>query len=301
MLAIILKILSIIGIVLLILLGILLLLLLLILFFPISYRLYGCKIGENINVRIKIKWLFGLLRMNYAYPEPGKPRVKLLFFNLFDGSASQKEKKDKKSAEPGKPSGETPPKQKEVTRTEETEKETASPDLTIGTQEEVKSTPKKSIKQLILEKYEKIKYTIKKIYDKIKHIWENIQFYKELLLKEDTKALFSHALRRLGNILKKLKPKKLMADVLFGTGEPDTTGYVLGVYGILSPHIKKPSYINLTPDFEQAVFEGRIEAYGHIRIFSILSNGVMLLLDKRLHALYGKIKKHSAASKLHKQ
>ena len=294
MLAIILTVLSIIGIILLILLGVLVLILLLVLVFPISYKIRGNKTKENIFVSLKAKWLFGFIRVKYDYPKPGTVKVKLLFFDLL----KKKEESEKTSTETINKSLEKQESGnvKEKPQNDNLEKEPAEAVTTLEASDVEDKSTKKSLRRKILEKYENIKYTIKKIYDKIKHIWENICFYKELLFHDDTKELIKHAFKRVGNILKKLKPKKLKADILFGTGEPDTTGYALGVYGILSPHIHKPSYVNLTPDFENKVIEGTIEAKGHIMIFTVLSNAVKLLLDKRLRRLYSKIKKHNTAN-----
>lgn len=290
MLAVTLKILSIIGIVLLALLVLVLFLLLLILFFPVSYRLFGSKSEDEIHFLIHVKWLFGLFRVNFQYPKPGKPIVKLLCFPLFQ-KADSKEKPTSAKTQDVSDRQKTP---EDLVRTDAE----GSKEKTSETREEEEAASKSGEKPQLFQKYEKIKYTICKLYDRIKYIWENIHFYKELLLEEDTKALFSHALSRLGKILRRIKPKYIMADIHFGTGEPDTTGYLLGVYGIFSPHIKKPGYVNLTPDFEQAVFEGRIKAKGSIRIFTLLGNALLLLTDRRLRSLYHKLKKHSAASKL---
>ena len=72
MLTILFKILSILGIVLLILLGIALVVILLVLFFPISYKAAGKRTAEEFWITARVKWLFGLLRMNCDYPDPGK-------------------------------------------------------------------------------------------------------------------------------------------------------------------------------------------------------------------------------------
>ncbi len=327
MLAILFNILSVLGIILLVLLGILLIVLLLVLFVPISYRIYGSKNTEAMLVKINVNWLFGLLRIRFVYPEPGKVVAKLLCFTIYDSSASKEKLESKKTDSVEK---------KKQSDADEAEKEVCWESLTIsessdGSEEghtQNVSTGKISgsdhcgaatenaasgdtkniesdklsffqdIKQYILKKYEKIKYTILRIYDKIKKILENLAFYKELLQEEDTKALLRHAKRRVMGILKKLRPRRLKAEILFGTGSPDTTGYVLGVYGILSPQFRKPCYVNLTPDFTQAVFRGELDAAGYITVFCILSNGILLLLDKRLRMLIHKIKKHNAANNI---
>ena len=292
MLAVILKILGIIGIVLLVILAAFVLLLLLILFLPVKYRIAASKNSYALNADIKISWLFGLFRAKYRYPEPGKVKIKLLCFTLFP-----KEKQGEKESKTGnKTKPDEKPEEKPAAIAEnKSTNETSSEEETVEAVNDATQNTKQSIREKILAKYENIKYTIHKICGKIKYIWENMTFYKELLFHEDTKALIKHIFLKLHNILKKIKPKRIKADILFGTGQPDTTGYVLGVYGVLSTQIHKPNVINLTPDFENKVIEGRVEASGHFRIFTILKNAVMLILDKRLKELLSKVKKHKAA------
>ena len=84
----ILSVLRIIGLVLLILLGIILFLLLLILFMPIVYRIRGEK-QEEIKAEAKVRWLFGLLRVSFVYPDPGQLQVKVLCFTVYDSTPKE--------------------------------------------------------------------------------------------------------------------------------------------------------------------------------------------------------------------
>lgn len=305
---IILNILSIIGIILLICLCIVLILLLLILFVPITYRLYGQKSEAKMNAWAKVNWLFGLIRLQYAYPEPGKVQVKLLFFTLYDSKkrekskkAAKREKDDKqaenKSEKQPQPESvmsdtlvQTPTAEQADSIDSTIEKHTANDDVeNSATQENVNE--KQSFICLAREKYEKIKYTLKKIYDKIKHIIENISFYRALLQDEDTKRLFRHAGFRLKKIWKNIHPHKLKGELLFGTGSPDTTGYALGVYGILSPMLGQN--ICVTPDFTQTILEGNIYVAGHITLFQVGMHSLIFLFDKRLRLLIQRIKTHT--------
>ena len=289
MLAILLKILSVLGIILLIVLGILLLLLLLVLFLPIIYRLHGEKNSQHLHVSGKISWLFGVLRVKIQYPEPGNMIVKFLGFTLYDSSkAISKEtpvvNATVETAEEarGVPDADAEAKT-EPAQTDESENEEV-------VEEEESREQRSSLKEKLFAKYEKIKYTLKKICDKIKHILENITFYKELLQDEKTKGLLFHGWKRLKKILRSIRPRKLQADVLFGTGSPDTTGYLYGIYGMISPHLGKK--VVVTPDFTQQIIEGRIDAAGHITIFTLLRHLLAVLFDKRLWLLKQRLDTH---------
>lgn len=295
MLDIILKIISILGIILLVFLCVVLILIILVLFLPITYRISGQKSEEAFNVRIKINWFLGLLRARFFYPEPGYLIVKLLCFTLFRSDSSGKE--EDKAPEAAAKTSHTDFESDARRETSENVSSDTKAEKTISQKEESSqeqnATPK-GLKGFLIAKYEKIKYTILKIYAKIKHIFGEIAFYRELLQDERTKGLFHHAYCRLKKILKSIRPRKLHADIVFGTGSPDTTGYVMGVYGMFSPILGK--HMNITPDFTQAVFLGEFYAAGHITIFQVVYNSLKVLFDKRLRLLGSKIKNHNKKS-----
>lgn len=314
MLSITLKVLSILGILLLCLLGLVILLVLLALFFPVSYRLTGRKDAEEISVSVRVSWLFGLLRVLFDYPEPGKILVKVLPFTVFDsgkepgsdgkskessggseekpgrGSEAEKEGREEKkegngsSGDPGQGSQTAAGRgQNEEQAEKSEEKPEEKPEMQEPSREETdRADP------LILKKFKKIKYTICSIYDKIKNIWENISYYMELLREEETRLLFSHVVFRLGKILKSIRPRRIRGQVLFGTGSPDTTGYAYGVYGMLSPFLG--TRLLVTPDFTRAVLEGELDMAGHITVYTIIWNGLKVLLDKKLRRFIQKMK-----------
>lgn len=314
MLSIVLKIFSILGILLLCLLGIVVLLILLVLFFPVCYRVSGRKDPEEMTVNARAWWLFGLLRASYVYPEPGRVLVKVLPFTVYDsgkeddgkgkkssGGADGGEEKEDKSGKGRKEAQEAAGKSREQTEATGRGETPDSGDLAdSGQNQDGAAQPEQKAPQepseevsedtpsSFFEKFKKIKYTIRSIYDKIKNIWENISYYVELLREEETRQLFSHVVFRLGKILKSIRPRRIRGQLLFGTGSPDTTGYAYGVYGMLSPFLGRRLLV--TPDFTRAVLEGDLDVAGYITVFSILWNGLKVLLDKKLRRFVKKMK-----------
>lgn len=316
MLTILFKILSILGILLLILLGIALVVILLVLFFPVCYKMSGKKNAEEMQFAAKIKWLFGLVRVSYSYPVPGKLLAKVLFFTVYDSSAEKKNsasgedthtapKKDlteeaQETSRTSEPSNASEPSDTSVTSgqtllsddtdmaktnltadtTDSTDAESSAEENTPGPQQETSGK--------LAGFFEKIRYTIRKICDKIKYILKNISFYKELWNDPDTKGLLQHAGKRIGHILKRLRPRKLEVNARVGTGSPDTTGYLYGIYGMILPKLGKG--VCITPDFEQAILEGDFKASGHFTIACVLFHSARLLMDKRLQQLKHKIR-----------
>lgn len=330
MLSILLKILSILGILLLWLLGIALLLVLLALFYPISYKLAGKKDTGQTAVSAKASWLFGIFRVSFEYPEPGRVLLKVLFFTLFD---SGKEIADKAGAGPGEAEkavkgpgkakqgqeqggqgsaqeecpempgkGQASPggKGQEKGADQESTSSEVAPDQSNAPRQNPESgdgspgsgpepgESEDNTDPFLFKKFKKIKYTFRSIYDKIKNIWENISYYIELLQEEETKLLFSHVVFRLGKLLRSIRPRQVRGRVLFGTGSPDTTGYAYGMYGMLWPVLGNSFLV--TPDFTRAVLEGDICLSGRITVFTILWNGLGILLDKKLKRFIRKMK-----------
>ena len=297
MLTILFKILSILGILLLILLGIALVIILLVLFFPVCYKVSGKKTAEEMLFDAKMKWLFGLVRVTYSYPVPGKLLTKVLFFTVYDSS-----EKEKKSA-PGEDTH-TAPKKDLTEEAQETSRTSVSSDASEPSDTSVTSGQTLLPSDTDMAKtdpatdteasgkiagfFEKIRYTIRKICDKIKYILENISFYRELWNDPDTKGLLQHVGKRIGHILKRLRPRKLKMNARIGTGSPDTTGYLYGIYGMILPKLGKG--VCITPDFEQAILEGDLKASGHFTIACVLFHSARLLLDKRLQQLKLKIR-----------
>lgn len=325
---IILQILSVIGILLLILLGLILLLLALLLFWPVTYRISGEKNPEKLMVSGRADWLFGILRVRYRYPEPNTVTVRLLWKTLMDTGQKKQEsdgEEDSPSESKEQPERrqETQAEQKAKTESKAAGEQEAQTGSEAAGERETQTGPEAAKGQeaqtrseaaggqeaqnsaegqasgdgadaegdkgsLILQKFQKLKYTILKIYDKIKEIWANISYYNDLLHEESTLLLWKHVKLRLGKVLRNIRPRHIKARVIFGTGAPDTTGYAYGVYGMLSPVLGRD--VCLTPDFERAVLEGTFEVSGHITLCTILWNALKLLLDQKLRLFIKKMK-----------
>lgn len=311
MLTILFKILSILGIVLLILVGIAVVVILLVLFFPVCYKLSGKKDAEELRFTARVQWLFGLLRLSYDYPDPGKLLVKLLFFTLYDSSAerpvknsgAQQKTSDENSGQQTVPAAPqeavTEPDSVEAEAesspaSEVAEKESTQPAIEPQAQEAETHTHSEDSSGKIMGRlyrlFERIRYTVRKICAKIKNILQNIAFYKNLWNDPDTQGLIKHAGKRLGHIMKRLRPRKLTITATVGTGSPDTTGYLYGIYGMFLPKLGKG--ICIIPDFEQAILEGKFKASGHFTAACVLFHSLRLILDRRLRQLWNTIRQY---------
>lgn len=104
-------------------------------------------------------------------------------------------------------------------------------------------------------------------------------FIKDKLNREGFQITY-HSLKRM---LKHIKPTKLRSRLVFGTGDPCSTGQVLGAMGILYSFYG--DNVQIIPDFENKIFEGKHYARGRIRLVTILIIVIKLILDKRFQQL----------------
>lgn len=327
MIHIILKILAIIGIIILCLLACLIIVLLSVLFVPVRYRAFGVHNEKETRIHVKITWFLHMITAVYDFPCPGELRVKLFGVPIRmrkkeNDSAADKETGEKPESKmsPGSVSDTLPDDNKKVREAEaedtgkaagpeqemnrpETQEGYANHQNTDREQEEKKPDRDEKakdrripvftkIKHRLLRLWRKIKYTIKSICVRIKKIAEDFQYYRELLLEEENRLLYGRSLARIGKVIKNIRPSKLEAQLLVGTGSPDTTGYLLAVYGMLLPFLGK--HIDITPDFERPVLEGKFSIKGRITFFVLLVNGAGVYFDKQLHILIGRLKREDA-------
>lgn len=297
MLHIFLQILAILGIILLCILGLLLFLLVLILFVPIRYKAIGEKNETIQEIHVNVSYLLHILSIHYDLS--GKQSVlttKIFGIRLKSG-------KRKKGKEKGK---------KEEAAKQKSEKEDTDPEVKEEFMEKMEDTKplsedsssissknnqplSKSLKEETKEEGakeegpKKKRYTIGNFCDKIKDIRENFEYYRDLLTDEENKKLYGRLWEKAIKILISIRPRKMKAHLHIGTGSPDTTGYLLALYGIL--FTKFGNNVVLDADFENKVLEGDFFLKGRIIIFSLLKYALPILFDKQFKDFKKKLKR----------
>ncbi len=135
------------------------------------------------------------------------------------------------------------------------------------------------IKQIYIKLKDRIKGILATL-SNVKRRWNLIyDFLQEEMNKEGFQATW-HSVKRL---LKHIMPTKLRSTLIFGTGDPCSTGQLLGLMGILYSFYG--DRIRITPDFQNKRMEGKHEARGRIRMLTVLIIVVKLLMDKRFKQL----------------
>lgn len=134
---------------------------------------------------------------------------------------------------------------------------------------------------------EKLKYTFQSICDTIKKIIKNYRFYKDLWDKPQGKAAVSLVKGQVAALFKKIRSSKIDGNVVFGMGDPASTGQILGAVGAVYGFLPEKLYI--TPDFEEKKLEGNLHVRGKVRLIHVLVIAVKLILDKNIRYVVKKI------------
>ncbi len=134
---------------------------------------------------------------------------------------------------------------------------------------------------------EKVKCTFQNICDTIRKIKSEYDFYKGLWDSPQGKVAVKNTFGQLGYLLKKIKPSKIEGDVIFGTGDPASTGQAIGAVAALYGFM--PEKLHITPDFEEKRYEGKIHVKGKLRLIHVVIIAVKLIIDKNFRYVVKKV------------
>ena len=276
-----------------------------------------------VVVRAKAGWLLHIVNIRVDYPADVWLKVRILFFTIFKMPKQEKEKAEKtkpdkkrsakaktaktKTAKtkpaktkPEKPKSDTakpaeePEKPAETVKTDDaaalemTGPQQFSADETAeeGADGKKRRGIKFSLKGLwikICKFFQNIWYTLKRICDKIKTIWKNIEYYTGILQSDTFKRSFALCKDELRQIFAYLKPRKLQADLVIGLDDPAATAKILSYYGILYPFVG--NHVNIVPDFDRKRLEGSVLVKGKIKMFIFLKAAIRIYFNKDIKRL----------------
>lgn len=264
-----------IGILLLVLLLLLLLMVLVVLLSPIRYHLEGEK-RAAVSGSFGVSWLFGAIRADGGYTPEGGSRLKLrvLWFTPVGGEErSKKQKKKKKGKEPEPieihaAEKQAEPKKEEPQKTEPPKaepKQAEPPKKQVKPQRMAEKQPK-TMRRVKLSEIAEKPPEPEEIEDDAFFTGEEREkaeepekkekippILKELWSIEDKKQIFKAFGKLLKRLMKGILPGNFFLKATIGTGDPPTTGYLLGLAGILVA--KFGNDIQIKGDFTKATVE----------------------------------------------
>lgn len=124
---------------------------------------------------------------------------------------------------------------------------------------------------------------LKKGREGIKELIRKLGCIKNFLTDTSHKSAFGHAFGLGKRMLFHVLPVKIRGSMTVGTGDPCSTGQLLGVLSLL--YAKTGGSFTVTPDFEQARFEGEILIKGRIRAGTLLILIIRIIADRGVRKL----------------
>lgn len=279
---------------------------------------------KGVLASFSFGWLFRILNGGISYPDRPYFRVRLFCFELFNTKSDEKEEelatehnkeseveeaatgKDKESeAEEAletsaseekadtDPASENPL-EEDSDKTDNCENEDNVQTFDDDFEEESGNIPgffeflshiiEKILSFIEIQQnvFNKLKCTISRVYVKINMI-------KNTLESEIFHRAFEKAKKHLRIILKTILPKKINADIHYGTGDPALTAEIMAGLGVLQGLGIKG--IKLTPDFDRTVIAGNIHVKGRITIFRIVLSLLICYFNKDIRKIIKRFKK----------
>ncbi len=128
-----------------------------------------------------------------------------------------------------------------------------------------------------------IKLKTDNITDKFKQLYDKYSLVKIFFQDENNKIGLKYGYSNLKGILRHIKPRKVIANIEFGTGDPSSTGQILGVaavfMGIYGNSVK------IIPDFENEVIKGDFYCRGRIQSLILLIIGIKVIRNRNIKTL----------------
>ena len=269
MLHILLLILKIIGVIILAVLGIAVLLVGVVLFVPVRYSFEAETPGglDKLKLIGRATWMLSFATAHISYSDKKLDwKVRILWKRF------QEEEKRKLQSE-----------SKKETARENADKETVAGHETQQ-QSEAKNKTKKKAKKKKQNIFDRIRYTISNICDKIKKILETKDKIVEFISDEVHQAAFGRVTKEFIYLIRYLRPRKLKGYIHFGFAEPYDTGRMLAFLSVLYPFYGEKMQIE--PEFEREVLEGHITMRGKAHVFPFIITVCRLFLDKNVMTAY---------------
>lgn len=119
------------------------------------------------------------------------------------------------------------------------------------------------------------------------NIIQDIEYYATLW--QDNKELILDVLHTVGKALVTILPRDMRANVIFGTGMADVTGFLYAGYCCLQTYL--PEGVIVEPVWTEKYLEGSFHLRGKIRLFPLVVALFRIISDKNVRILYKKLRR----------
>ena len=305
MISILLLILKIIGFTVLALLALILVLIIIILFVPIHYIIRARK-EEVTEGKVHIYWILHIVSTKIVIGEKTNIILRIFGIPIYnklkkdakeDNSFQSRKTKDDKNIKNKKN------KNKKNTNIKTEDSSSQSVDSTGNNAQYNYKENKNEARSKIGDFLQKVDEFIKKIigvvknfkckilgiYDTIKDVINNIEYYLNLLERDDVLRAITLSKKHLWKLLYSIRPRKFNVKIHLGMEDPETLGKILSYYSAFYPIYT--DHIVMCPEFNQSVFEGNLFVKGKITGFVILRTAWVLYFNQDIRRTISLLKR----------
>ena len=274
--AVILGVLKFIGILLLILLGLLIFICAVVLFVPVCY-FAECRNHEKLHVGVTVSWLFHAIKMKKSISEN---RIKIYLFGInivnYKNIFRKKNRKE------------------DIDISSSVSKVNLVDDFYDGAQKHDDAVKEKEEKQKVhieTDYEEKTEKKMEKVsgHRKKSFPFNGISSIISFIRDYENKSGLRKIRKELAGLIKYLMPRSIKGKIIFGTGDPCTTGWILGAISMFP--VAYTEGVTILPDFEEKVFEVDGYVKGKIRIFYFLGLFLRGYMDEDIKTIIRKVLK----------
>ena len=249
------------GIALLCVLALLLVLCMCILFVPVRYHI-SVTCMDRWSAHGVVSWMFHILRLSFDTDGKKGTRLRIFGFPVSAGENAGRRKRKRKKKASGVPAGSREPSQKEP------EKDFGKPEVSLTEVKQMHKEPESMENETMEPSGKKKRSRFIALRNRVKKFFLSIKGISDKIKAVDREGL---------QLLKHIFPKKVRGWIHFGTSDPAQTGEILGAVSILFAMYGQG--VRVIPDFDQAVFEGKVELHGS------LMGIILLILVIRVHPI----------------
>lgn len=117
-----------------------------------------------------------------------------------------------------------------------------------------------------------------KIVRKMKKKVHSVQDLVDILRSDAGKAFICIVKENVIHLWKQIHPRRMRGKVIFGTGDPCSTGELLGVFALF--YAWYGNGVQIIPDFEQKRIEGNVSFRGRIRMITLICIAWRIIKNK---------------------
>lgn len=268
----------------------------------VAVRYCGKISFDDKKAQISIRWLGVVLRVPILITEKDLQwKVRVFGVPILRSDGAHKKRRSKKSSAPkaqkrkAEKAAETVQKTQESSKQEkkalsvnleksptapEQEKQIAPKQTTDQREEQSafrqadeREKKPRGIRQLFLWLQNVIK-----IVRKIKKKVHSVQDLVDILRSDAGKAFICIVKENVIHLWKQIHPRRMRGKVIFGTGDPCSTGELLGVLALF--YAWYGNGVQIIPDFEQKRIEGNVSFRGRIRMITLICIAWRIIKNK---------------------